>query len=148
LERLERKNVSLRVLCGNLDTATPEGRTTKSLLAPLAQFDQELRHVRRREEIAKAKAEARYRGRGFTARSQAAAIILLKQSGKPTSSIAQGLGITLLIMTPVDNDICFVEVSERPEPKFADPYTREKRRRFANRGRSIMTFHLRTVLSG
>jgi DNA invertase Pin-like site-specific DNA recombinase len=95
LERLERKNVSLSVLCGNLETATPDGRTMKSLLAPLAQFDQELRDVRRPEGIAKAKAEGKYRGRGFTARSQAAAIILLKQCGKPTSSIAQGLGISI-----------------------------------------------------
>jgi DNA invertase Pin-like site-specific DNA recombinase len=95
LERLKRKIVSLRVLRGNIDTATPDGRAIKGLLAPLAQFHQELRDVRRLEGIAKAKAEGKYRGRGLTARSQGAAIILLKKSGKSTSSIVQALGISI-----------------------------------------------------
>ena len=95
--RLERKNVSLRVLSisGNqtLDTATSTGRLMLSVIGAVGQAEREAMLERQREGIAKAKREGRYKGRVPTARRQAAEVARLKAEGVRPSEIASRLGI-------------------------------------------------------
>ncbi len=46
-----------------MDTQTPTGKLMLSVLGAIAQFEREMMLERQREGIAKAKSEARYRGR-------------------------------------------------------------------------------------
>jgi DNA invertase Pin-like site-specific DNA recombinase len=55
IDRREKKGVSLRILSGGIDTATPTGRLMLNLLASISQFEREVMLERQREKGAKAK---------------------------------------------------------------------------------------------
>ncbi len=92
--RLERKQVTLRILNLGIDTATPTGRLMLTMLGGIAQFEREIMLERQREGIAKAKAEGKYRGRAPTARKQAASVAALAAQGVSRQDIATRLGIS------------------------------------------------------
>jgi DNA invertase Pin-like site-specific DNA recombinase len=97
INRLETKNVSLRVLSMGgsepLDTASATGRLMVSIIAAVGQAEREVMLERQREGIAKAKAEKRYKGRAPTARRRADEIMRLKDAGVRPTEIAVRLGI-------------------------------------------------------
>lgn len=93
-ERLSTKGVTLRVLDPNIDTATPAGRLTMTIIGAVAQFEREIMLERQREGIAKAQREGKYKGRAPTARRQAEKIIELKGQGKKAEEIAATLAIS------------------------------------------------------
>lgn len=94
VDRLERKQVTLRILSMGVDTGTPTGRLMLTMLGGIAQFEREIMLERQREGIAKAKAEGKYRGRAPTARKQAATVQALAAQGVSRQDIAMRLGIS------------------------------------------------------
>lgn len=94
VDRLERKQVALRILSMGVDTGTPTGRLMLTMLGGIAQFEREIMLERQREGIAKAKAEGKYRGRAPTARKQAATVEALAAQGVSRQDIALRLGIS------------------------------------------------------
>lgn len=91
--RLEAKNVGLKILNINVDTATPTGRLMLNMLGSIAQFERELMLERQREGIAKAKAENKFKGRAPTARRKTSDVVSMHQAGKKPADIANELGI-------------------------------------------------------
>lgn len=91
-ERLNEKDVALRILAINLDTSTPTGKLMLNLLGSIGQFERELMLERQREGIAKAKAENKYKGRAPTAKRQAEEIIRMKTEGKSVKEITAATG--------------------------------------------------------
>lgn len=94
--RLDGKKVSLRILSMGgsvVDTATPTGRLTITLLGAIAEFERSIMLERQREGIAKAKRDGKYRGRAPTARRQAADIQRLKAEGLKPTEIAERLKV-------------------------------------------------------
>ena len=94
--RLESKGVALRVLSMGgavVDTSTPTGRLTLTMLGAVAEFERNLMLERQREGVAKAKADGRYKGRAPTARRQADDVRRLKADGMKPTAIAAHLGI-------------------------------------------------------
>lgn len=90
---LRAKDVTLRILAMNLDTATSTGKLMLNLLGSIAEFERELMLERQREGIAKAKAEGKYKGRTPTARAKADDVIALRAKGMTGDAIAARLGI-------------------------------------------------------
>lgn len=91
IDRLEKKNVSLRLLDfggGEVDTRSPTGRLLITVLGAVAEAERTMMLSRQRIGIAKAKAEGRYRGRAPTARAKTAEIVRLNQSGMRPTEIA------------------------------------------------------------
>lgn len=74
-----------------IDTATPTGKLMLTILGGVAEFERSIMLERRREGIAKAKAEGKYRGRKPTARVQADEVKRLRAEGVGASEIAQRL---------------------------------------------------------
>lgn len=67
LATLEAKGVGFRCLAqAGVDTTTPTGKLTLSILGAVAAFEADLRAERQAEGIARAKQEGRYRGRSAT----------------------------------------------------------------------------------
>src|SRR5262249_11246109 len=93
-ERLTAKGVTLRVVDPNIDTATPAGRLTMTIIGAVAQFEREIMLERQREGIAKAQREGKYKGRVPTARRQTDKVIELKKQGKKVEEIAAALAIS------------------------------------------------------
>ena len=93
-ERLTAQGVTLRVIDPNIDTATPAGRLTMTIIGAVAQFEREIMLERQREGIAKAQREGKYKGRAPTARRQADKVIELKKQGKKAEEIAATLAIS------------------------------------------------------
>ena len=81
VETLAAKDVALRILAMNLDTATPTGRLMLNVFGSVAQFEREIMFERQREGVAKAKAEGKYKGRKPTARAKADDIRRLAAEG-------------------------------------------------------------------
>ncbi|MGZ2382853.1 recombinase family protein [Rhizobium brockwellii] len=94
IARLEKKDVSLRILAMNLDTGTPTGKLMLSVLGAVAQFEREMMLERQREGVAKAKAEGKYTGRQPTAQRQSDEVLKLKASGKTMAEIMTALDIS------------------------------------------------------
>ena len=97
IERLEAKQVSLRILDfggSSVDTQSPSGRLLLTMFAAVAQFEREVMLARQREGIAKAKAQGRYRGRAPTARRQTIQINMLHKNGMGASDIAREVGVS------------------------------------------------------
>lgn len=95
--RLEGKGVGLRVLSmggQEVDTRTPTGRLTLTMLGAVAEFERALMLERQREGIAKAKTEGKYLGRAPTAQRQAEAARQMKAEGARPIDIAQRLKIS------------------------------------------------------
>jgi DNA invertase Pin-like site-specific DNA recombinase len=96
IARMEAKGVALRVLSmggAEVDTNTPTGRLMLTMLGGVAEFERSLMLERRREGIAKAKAEGRYQGRAPTAQRQGEEVRRLKAEGVRPVEIARQLGI-------------------------------------------------------
>jgi DNA invertase Pin-like site-specific DNA recombinase len=96
ISRLEAKGVGLLVLSMGgqpVDTRTPTGRLTLTLLGAVAEFERALMLERQREGIAKAKAEGRYTGRKPTVRAQGDEMRRLKADGVGPAEIARRLGV-------------------------------------------------------
>jgi DNA invertase Pin-like site-specific DNA recombinase len=94
VERLERKQVTLRILNLGIDTGTPTGRLMLTMLGGIAQFEREIMLERQREGIAKAKREGKYKGRVPTAQRKAPDIQELATQGVSKQDIATRLGIS------------------------------------------------------
>ena len=93
-QTLKRKKVGLRVLAMNLDTTTSTGRLMLNLLGSIAEFERDLMLERRKEGIAKVRAEGKYKGRAPTVRRQAERIRQLKAQGLSAKVVAEQLGIS------------------------------------------------------
>lgn len=93
-EKLRAKDVALRIISINLDTATPTGKLMLNLLGSIAEFERELMLERQREGIARAKAAGKYRGRAPTARRLAPKVRELRISGLGASQIAASLNVS------------------------------------------------------
>lgn len=92
LATLEMKGVGFRCLTqSGVDTTTPSGKLTLSILGAVAAFEADLRAERQAEGIARAKQEGRYRGR--SASIDYAKVRKLHGQGISPSEIASLLGI-------------------------------------------------------
>lgn len=92
-ERLEAKNVALRILDGAIDTSTANGRLVLNMLTSIAQFEREIMLERQREGIAKAQAAGKYKGRKPTARARSEEVLQLTHLGVGPTEIAKRVGI-------------------------------------------------------
>ena len=94
--RLEAKDVAFRVLSvggSEVDTRTPTGKLTLTMLGAMAEFERALMLERQREGLAKAKAEGEYEGRVPTAPRQAADVLKLRADGlKPAGDCGSPWG--------------------------------------------------------
>ena len=77
----------------DLDTSTPTGKLMLNPMGSFAEFEREIMLERQREEVAKAKAEGKYRGRVPTAQRKAAEVVQLRGQGvKPVElQLSSGL---------------------------------------------------------
>lgn len=94
IERLEQRNVALKVMNLNLDTASPTGKLMLSMLGAIATFERELMLERQAEGIARAKKEGRYKGRAPTARKRRREVLELAEKGWSKTDIATRVGIS------------------------------------------------------
>lgn len=93
IDRLQAKNVSLKILDIALDTSTSTGKLMLNLLGSIAEFERELLLERQAAGIAKAKAEGKFKGRAATARAKTEQIQELLASGMKPSAVAEQLNI-------------------------------------------------------
>ena len=93
IDRLEKKNVALKVLNLGMDTKTPTGKLMLTVLGAVAQFERELMLERQREGIDKAKREGKYRGRKPIDKGRRGKVIELVLAGGKKAEIARKLGI-------------------------------------------------------
>jgi DNA invertase Pin-like site-specific DNA recombinase len=63
IEKLEEKEVGLRILNLGMDTQTATGKLMLTVLGAVAQFEREMMLERQREGVIKAKAAGKYKGR-------------------------------------------------------------------------------------
>lgn len=94
VEKLEKKNVSLRILNIALDTSTATGKLMLSLLGAVAEFEREMMLERQRDGIARAREAGKQFGRTPTARQKSDEIKELVSKGIGMSEIAATLGIS------------------------------------------------------
>ena len=94
VDRLKAKEVALRILDMNIDTATPMGELMLTIVGGIAEFERALMLERQREGIAKAKVEGKYKGRAPTARSKATEIEALLRERIGPQEISRRLGIS------------------------------------------------------
>lgn len=93
VDTLDAKNVSLKILNINLDTATPTGKLMLNLLSSISQFERELMLERQKVGVQAAKAAGKYKGRKPTAQAKKADILLLASNGITRQEIAKQLNI-------------------------------------------------------
>jgi DNA invertase Pin-like site-specific DNA recombinase len=93
IERLDAKNIHLRILNLGIDTSACTGRLILTVLGGISQFEREMMLERQREGIARAKAEGKYKGRAPTARRKSKVVLQLKAEGIGATEIAKTLGI-------------------------------------------------------
>lgn len=93
IDRLEAKNVSLKVLDIALDTDSATGKLMLNLLGSINQFERELLLSRQRVGIEKAKAAGKFKGRKATARAKTDKIQELLDSGMKPGAVAKELNI-------------------------------------------------------
>jgi DNA invertase Pin-like site-specific DNA recombinase len=96
IDTLKTKDVGLRILNMNFDTASPTGKMMLTILGSIAEFEREIMLERQREGIAKAHSEGKYRGRAPTARAKAHQVFALERAGKTREAIAREVGISLV----------------------------------------------------
>jgi DNA invertase Pin-like site-specific DNA recombinase len=90
------KDVGLRILNMNFDTASPTGKMMLTILGSIAEFEREIMLERQKEGIARAHSEGKYRGRAPTARAKSDQVFALDRAGKTRESIAKEVGISLI----------------------------------------------------
>ncbi len=93
VEKLCRQMVKFQDINLGLDTSTPTGKLTLTILAGIAQFEREMMLERQAEGIAKAKKAGRYKGRQPTARAKTKEVLELARQGMKREKIADQLGI-------------------------------------------------------
>lgn len=93
VDLLGKKNVSLKILNINLDTATPTGKLMLNLLVSVAQFERELMLERQKIGVQAAKAAGKYKGRKPTAQAKKVNVLQLAQNGLKRQEIANQLNI-------------------------------------------------------
>ena len=94
--QLEAKGVGLLVLSMGgqpVDTRTPTGRLTLTMLGAISEFERSLMLERQREGIRVAVAAGRYKGRAPTARAKSEEVRQLHREGVRPVEIARRLGI-------------------------------------------------------
>jgi DNA invertase Pin-like site-specific DNA recombinase len=96
IDTLKAKDVGLRILNMNFDTASPTGKMMLTILGSIAEFEREIMLERQKEGIAKAHSEGKYRGRAPTARAKADQVFALDRAGKTREAIAKEVGISLV----------------------------------------------------
>jgi DNA invertase Pin-like site-specific DNA recombinase len=94
VQRLELKNVGLRILNINLDTSTATGRLMLNMLAAVAEFERQMLLERQKVGIAKARVQGRYKGRKPTARAKREEVRKLWHEGLGPVTIARQLKIS------------------------------------------------------
>lgn len=97
IERLEKKDVALRILSfggGTLDTSNATSKLILTVLAATAAWERSVMLERQLEGIAKAKAEGKYKGRAPTARRQAETVRTLHAEGAKVAEIVRQVGIS------------------------------------------------------
>ena len=98
VDRLKAKGAGLVILTmggmGELNTSSPTGELMMTMLAAIAAFELQLTLDRRREGIAKAKSEGRYKGRAPTAQRQTADVLQLEADGLGPTAIAERLSMS------------------------------------------------------
>jgi DNA invertase Pin-like site-specific DNA recombinase len=93
IHKLERKQVSLRILNLGMDTQTTTGKLMLTILGGIAQFEREMMLERQREGVAKAKGEGKYTGRKPIDTTRQTAIIRLNTEGLTKAEIANQVGV-------------------------------------------------------
>ena len=76
-----------------VDTKSATGKLILTIFGGFAQFERDMMLERKRERIAKAKAENRYLGRKPSARLKAEEAVRLHREGKTVTEVAKTLGI-------------------------------------------------------
>jgi DNA invertase Pin-like site-specific DNA recombinase len=92
-ERLREREAALKIITPNMDTSTPEGRLSFTVLAAVAQFEREIMLSRQAEGMAKAREEGKFRGRCPTAAIMTDEVLHLLADGVGPSEVARRLGI-------------------------------------------------------
>ncbi len=95
INRLEDKDVGLRVLSMGMDTKTPTGKLMLNVLGAVAQFEREMMLERQRDGIAKAKKDGKYKGRQPLPDDKKRSAVFLVESGLSKKHVAEQLGIGL-----------------------------------------------------
>jgi DNA invertase Pin-like site-specific DNA recombinase len=98
VEDLNKRKVGLIILSmggGSIDSSSPTGKPTLTILGAMAEFERAIMLERQREGIAKAQADGKYKGRKATARAKATDIIRLAAEGKTRDAIAAELDISV-----------------------------------------------------
>lgn len=93
--RLDRKEITLRILNPGLDTSTPTGTLMLTVMGGVAEFKRSMMLERQREGITKAKAEDVYKGRKPIARAKVHEVRAMKAAGKGVRAIAEALEISV-----------------------------------------------------
>jgi DNA invertase Pin-like site-specific DNA recombinase len=96
IDTLKAKDVGLRILNMNFDTASPTGKMMLTILGSIAEFERDIMLERQREGIAKAHSEGKYKGRAPTARAKTDQVFALDRAGKTREAIAKEVGISLV----------------------------------------------------
>jgi DNA invertase Pin-like site-specific DNA recombinase len=97
VEDLDRREVSLILLSmggQKIDSRSPTGKMTLTILAAMAEFERGLMLERQREGIAAAAAAGKYKGRKPTARAKAGDIVRLAGEGATRAIIARTLKVS------------------------------------------------------
>lgn len=93
IEKLEEKEVGLRILNLGMDTQTATGKLMLTVLGAVAQFEREMMLERQREGVIKAKAAGKYKGRKPLSIALCQRVIFLAEQGKKKIAIAKELKI-------------------------------------------------------
>lgn len=92
---LEGKGVQLKILnMAGMDTATPTGKMTLTILASVAQFEREIMKERQLDGIARAKAEGKYKGRPPLAEEIRQRIVDLVKAGHTRDEVGHLVGVS------------------------------------------------------
>ncbi len=95
IERLEKKDVALRILSMQIDTSTPNGKLMLSIMGAIAEFERALMLERQLDGIAAAKQAGKYKGRQPTAKRKAAEVLELASKNLTRQAIAEQAGISV-----------------------------------------------------
>lgn len=93
IEKLEEKEVGLRILNLGMDTQTATGKLMLTVLGAVAQFEREMMLERQREGVIKAKAAGKYKGRKPLSIALCQRVVFLAEQGKKKIAIAKELKI-------------------------------------------------------